>query len=188
MDKDTQNRLLREARDGDMNAFATLFEEWRPMIHAVATRMVGPDEADDVVMETFLKAWRALPKFNARASLKTWLYRICNNCCLDFLRKRKRRRERVMPEDEADERQISDLQDDSQPAADENLLASEQRQLLQQALAQMDETHRNVLLLHYAEDMSTKDIAAATGVSLGTVLSRLFNGRKKLRKKLQELT
>jgi RNA polymerase sigma-70 factor (ECF subfamily) len=106
MDEPESAARLAAAGKGDMEAFAALFEELRPMVYEVACRLVGPSDADDVVMETYLKAWRAIPRFNRRAALKTWLYRVTYNCALDFLRSRQRRRDRIQPLDGADSREI----------------------------------------------------------------------------------
>ena len=90
MDKGTLHDLIQQAAKGDMDAFANAFESLRPGLTVAASRIVGPDDAQDVVMETYLKAWKALPNFNQRSSLKTWLYRIVRNCAIDYTRKRKR--------------------------------------------------------------------------------------------------
>ena len=101
-DRELKTQLER-ARQGDVNAFANVFENHRPTVYAIACRLAGPDDADDIVMETYLKAWRALPRFHRRAALKTWLYRIAHNCAMDFIRARSRRQDRVLPADEADD-------------------------------------------------------------------------------------
>lgn len=174
-----------KARNGDVDAFAELFEPLREMVYAIAYRVVGPNDADDVVMETYLKAWQALPRFGGRASLKTWLYRIARNCAIDFVRKRSRRKERVLTpeEEEGRERQFAD---EKQPSPDEVLSRRELVHDVRGALARLPDLHRIALELRYADGLSYNEIAAATGVSIGTVMSRLFNGKRKLRKLLEE--
>ncbi len=177
--------LMDKAKNGDVDAFAELFEPLREMVYAVAYRVVGPNDADDVVMETYLKAWQALPRFGGRASLKTWLYRITHNCAVDFVRKSSRRKERVLTaeEEEGRERQFAD---EKQPTPDEVLSQRETVQDVQAALKRLPDMHRITLELRYADGMSYSEIAAATGVSIGTVMSRIFNGKRKLRKILEE--
>ncbi len=164
-----------------MEAFAEVFEDLRASVFSVAYRLVGPDEADDVVMETYLKAWRAIPRFNERSSLKTWLYRIAHNCGVDMIRARRRNPEMLMPEDHADERTIQDLPDDRTVSAPDQIIRHENAELVQRAVAKLDDKHRVTLLLRYADNLSYAEIAAATGVSLGTVMSRLYNGKRKLK-------
>lgn len=172
--------LMAKAKRGDMDAFAELFEPLRAMVHAIAYRMVGPDDADDVVMETYLKAWQAIPRFSGRASLKTWLYRITHNCAIDLIRKRSRRKECVLTsgDEEGRERQFAD---ETQPAPDEELSRRELVHEVRAALGQLPDLHRVALQLRYADGLSYTEIAASTGVSIGTVMSRIFNGKRKLR-------
>ncbi len=73
--------LLGKAQNGDVDAFAELFESLRSRVFAVALRVVGPDDADDVVMETYLKAWQAIPRFNRRSSLTTRRLGGTSACC-----------------------------------------------------------------------------------------------------------
>ena len=177
---------IRAAKSGDVDAFAELFEVLRPATTAVAYRLVGPNDADDVVMDTYLKAWKALPRFNERSSLKTWLYRISHNCAMDYLRARGRRLERVMPQDEVDDRDIGELEDPKAPLPSAPIEKAETVTAVRAALAEMDETHRVVLELRFMDDLSYADIAAAMDVSIGTVMSRLFNAKRKLQRIMQE--
>ncbi len=179
--------LLRQAKEGDVAAFAEVFEALRPLIHTIAYRLVGADDADDVVMETYLKAWGAVQRFNERSSLKTWLYRIAYNCALDFIRARKRSRLVVLPEDDLDDRSMAEVARDQQPLPGEQLVKSEISDMVSAALDRLDAHHRTVLLLRFRDGLSYKDIAAATGAGIGTVMSRLFNGKKRLREAVNGL-
>lgn len=181
MNNDEVRRLVRLARGGDTKAFALLFEEHRKVVYAVAYRLVGANDADDVVMETYLKAWRAFPRFNERAAVRTWLYRITHNCALDVLRSRRRRQERVLPDHPVDGQTVRDFADDNQAAPNERIMREERARQVRRALDQLNEPYRSVLLLRYADELSYAEIAAATGVSIGTVMSRLFYGKRKLK-------
>ena len=147
MDKTEEQKLIAKAQEGDMDAFAVVFEEYRTMCYAVAYRLAGPDDADDIVMETYLKSWRAIPKFNQRSALKTWLYRITHNCSLDFLRKRKRRKDRLMTANDQDERTIEDLADSEQKRPGDAIVKEETDSMVRQALMQLDEMHRTILMM-----------------------------------------
>ena len=180
------NALLRRAQGGDMDAFAELFEPLRPMVHAVASRLVGDGEAEDVVMETFLKAWQSIPRFGRRSSLKTWLYRITHNCAVDLLRARARHRARTVA---PDEREASDtlerIADPAAVAPDEGAERSDLAAAVADALGQLGDAHRATLQLRFVDGLGYAEIAAATGASIGTVMSRIFYGRRKLRRLLE---
>ena len=93
----SEQTAITAIRSGDESAFAELVEPYRRQLHVHCYRMLGSvDDADDALQETLLRAWRALAKFEGRALLRTWMYRIATNVCLDML---ERRRRRVMPPD-----------------------------------------------------------------------------------------
>lgn len=175
---------IERAIQGDVSAFASVFETLRPTVFAVACRLVGPLDAEDVVMETYLKAWQALPRFQKRASVKTWLYRIAHNCSLDMLRARARRKEEPLPVRPGETGELA-VPDEMQPGPDIQAEHSELAGRLDAAIAVLSAEHRTVLLLRHADGLSYSEIAAATGVSMGTVMSRLFNARRKLKKMLE---
>lgn len=168
-----------------MDAFAMVFEGFRPDVFKVACRLVGVEEAKDVVMEAFLKAWQAIPKFGRRSSLRTWLYRITYNCAIDFLRTRQHRGEEPLPDHGSGEGVASEMADPAGSRPDEILGAAEVAARVASVLARLPFEHRVTLELRYSDGMSYTDIASATGVSIGTVMSRLFNGKRKLRKMLE---
>src|SRR5271167_4212462 len=89
--------LLHAARQGDERAFSRLIARYRPALHAHCYRMLGSvQDAEDALQEALLNAWRALPRFEGRSSLKSWLYRIATNACLKTIERRPRR---VLPID-----------------------------------------------------------------------------------------
>lgn len=179
MEKDSA-RLLDLARSGDVDAFAELFEGMRSTLFSVASRLVGPVEADDVVMETYLKSWQAIPRFSGRSSLKTWLYRIAHNCALDSIRSRQRRKEQSLPAGDPDAGPAREPVDDG-VGPDEVAARMELVEEVRQALSMLSPDHAVALQLRYTDGLTYAEIAAATGVSLGTVMSRLFNAKRRLR-------
>lgn len=178
---------LEQARQGDMEAFAELFEPLRPKVHAVACRLVGPQDAEDIVMDAFIKAWQALPGFRGEASLQTWLLRIARNRCLDVLRSRRAEPFRVELDAPAAGREDPpQVHDPGQPNPAERAADRLDARAARDALALLDERHRDALLLRYEDGLSYAEIAAAQGVRIGTVMSRLFHARRKLARALGE--
>jgi RNA polymerase sigma-70 factor (ECF subfamily) len=185
MDADRTQAVIERARQGDMDAFMELFEEARPMVFNVACRVVGPDEAEDVVMDTYLKAWKAIPGFTGHSASRTWLCRIAHNCAIDHWRKQKP----WTMTGSADEEPVdpSQLPDATQRLPSSLVAGAETAACIHAALDRLPSEHRATLLLRFADGLSYSEIAAATGVSLGTVMSRVFNGRRKLMKLLVAL-
>jgi len=185
---ETQIRLLESAQGGDMRAFAELFEAMRPALTRVAAGLVGESDAEDVVMNALLKLWKALPAFRGQAALRTWVIRVVRNTGLDHLRGRARRRE-VPLELEGDDGEASrsmDLPDPTTVHPGETMDAEGDRGVITEALARIEPAHRRVLELRFLDELSYKEIAAATGVTIGTVMSRIFYAKRKLAKLLPE--
>ncbi|NOY83027.1 MAG: sigma-70 family RNA polymerase sigma factor [Kiritimatiellaeota bacterium] len=185
-----QQELLARARQGDVDAFAVLFEAMRPLMHRVAYRLVGPNDCDDVVMETYIKAWRALSEFGGRSTLATWTCRIARNCAYDLLRRRGRREVREQSLDEPLEEGRDRSEEVPDPRARtpaEAAAADDLRGAIQAALDRLHEVHRTTFLLREVDGLSYREIAAATGVRIGTVMSRLFYARRRLRRLLEQI-
>jgi RNA polymerase sigma-70 factor (ECF subfamily) len=180
---DKQTKLdLDQARHGDMDAFARVFEPHRKYIWRLAYRLAGPNDCDDVVMETFLKAWKAIPKFRGGASVKTWLTRIARNCAIDFKRRESTREKgRVTAFEPEDGEPLDAVADKSLPAPDEAAARNDLGRILDAALAELSEEHRLAVMLREIDGMSYREVATATGSSMGTVMSRLFYAKKKLK-------
>lgn len=178
--EENSDLLLKKAQKGDMDAFAAIFEPLRARVLPVAVRLVGPDYAEDVVMDAYLRAWQALPRFGGRSSLKTWLYRIVHNCAVDMIRSRGRGETEFPREAGGGDHEV-EIADESQKTPDVEMTERETAAMVNAALDRLSVEHRTALLLRYVDGLSYSEIAAATGVSLGTVMSRLFNGKRRLK-------
>ena len=169
--------LIGRAQTGDAGAFEEIFDSFRPLVLAIATRLVGPTDAEDVAMETFLRAWKALPGFRRGAALRTWLYRITFNCSQDCLRRRNRRAEFALTDEDGTDRDIADT---SHATPSEQASHDELGARLRWSMQQLSPALRTTLELRFVDGLSYKEVAAATGVSIGTVMSRVFHGRRRL--------
>jgi RNA polymerase sigma-70 factor (ECF subfamily) len=162
-----------------------LFRRYRQPAFRVAYRLLG-NEADalDAVQEGFVKALTHLQGFQGRSSFKTWLLRVVSNASLDLGRQRGRRE--AVPLDAA---QNSDTLPAQLQAADESGQRLEQadlRRLLDEALATLSEVQRQTFVLHADAGLSYREIAEVMDTSIGTVMSRLYYARQKLRAFLNE--
>ncbi|OPZ30854.1 MAG: ECF RNA polymerase sigma-E factor [Lentisphaerae bacterium ADurb.BinA184] len=178
--------LLRQAQGGDAEAFAAVFETHRPLLYRIACRIVGADDADDVVMDTYLKAWRSIPSFRGAASLRTWLCRAVRNTALDRLRWRARR-PASSPEPGGDDGGvgIEGVADSRERAPDRQAITEETGRAVAAAVAELSQEHRLALLLREVDGLSYREVAAATGSNVGTVMSRLFYARRRVRRILE---
>jgi len=172
---------------GDRSEFARVVDVYSLPIYRLAMRMLSnPQEAEDVLQETFLKALRALPKFEGRSSLSTWLYRIAVNEALMVIRKRKpelslsRPAEDGEEEDNGEEMQIVDW--GHMPESE--LLSLEARRTIDQAVDKLPETLRVVFLLRDVEGLSIDETADSLGISQAAVKTRLLRARLRLRDEL----
>ena len=183
--------LVARAAEGDRAAFRELFERYQRPIAAVVGRMVAsPDDVDDILQETFLRAWKGLPKFRGDAQFSTWLYRIAVNTAIKY---RTRRRNETAPlvSLHADpetglggiESLAADPDGDPSRGGDPAVAAQGQAQnrLIQKAVRALPEKQRSVVLLHYFEGRSCEEISDIVGCSLGTVWSRLHYACKRLK-------
>jgi RNA polymerase sigma-70 factor, ECF subfamily len=180
--------LVRAARRGDMPAFEELVARHRDKIYARAYSMMrSEDEALDLSQEAWVKGWQRLKQFQGDSSFATWMTRIVINLCLDQLRRHKRQRAESIEAIDEDsggiERQMPVVT--VNPTA--GLERNELRQRIDQALGQLTEAHRTVLVLHEFEEMEYKEIAKTMGCSIGTVMSRLFYARRNLATLLADL-
>lgn len=176
----TDLELVREAQKGDHPAFETLIRRYSERAFRAAYRVVhDTHQAEDIVQEALIKAYRGLRKFEARSSFYTWLYRIVVNLALD-----RRRREKRAPSLEWDDAVAKEIDPRAvTPVEDNPELSSrraEIRRLVARGVQELPEGQREVLLLREVEGLSYEEIAQTMAISKGTVMSRLHYARKKL--------
>jgi RNA polymerase sigma-70 factor (ECF subfamily) len=181
----TDAEAAREARLGNQQAFRVLVERHSRLVFRLAYRMTGNEQdAEDLVQETFLRAYKQIHAFDERAAFGTWLHRICVNCSLDHLRARKTRREIQNKVD--DEQTASWLEQVAAPEpSPERLMQSSQvTELLEPALKKLSENERAAFVLRHYEGSSIEEIAAALGIQTGAAKHSVFRAVQKLRRSL----
>ena len=173
----------------DKSRFTDLTMEYMPALYSAALRMTRkPADAEDLVQETFLKAYRAFERFEEGTNLKAWLYKILTNTFINSYRSAKRRPERADVEDVEDLylfRRLGELGTGQLGrSAEDEVLEHFTDDNVKAALESLPETFRMAVLLADVEGFSYKEIAEITDVPIGTVMSRIHRGRKALQKAL----
>jgi len=170
--------IIRRAAAGNNEAFERLAETHRGALRSLAMRMLrNADDASDAVQETLVKAFRAIGEFDSSRPLRPWLCRICANCCVDTVRRRRR-------EGESIEGYEFSLVDEAQESAETSATVSiEQGQVLR-AVERLPEQYRRIIVMRHFSHMDVNEIAMALGKPEGTIKSWLFRARALLRKEL----
>ena len=169
-----------QARRGDTTAFQILVERHSRQVFRLAYRMTGNEQdAEDVVQETFLKAYRQLGRFESRASFATWIYRIGVNCSVDRMRARK-----------PDERQRADDGDNlltapaRDPSQDRLVFSAEVQEKVNSALGQLSALERAAFVLRHFEGLSIQEISRRLGLRTNATKHGIFRAVQKLRRVL----
>jgi RNA polymerase sigma-70 factor (ECF subfamily) len=187
---DEDFRLVALAQQGDLGSYDALVTRHRGRIFAMIRNMIHQEaDAWDLSQEVFIKAWNALPRFEAKARFSTWLYRIAHNVVYDWTRRRKIESAGEL-NDEIFERERIDSGSFTTPAGgdspDETMAHGELREKIEAALAKLSPEHREAVLLKDVQGLAYKEIAEVMECSIGTVMSRLFYARQKLQTMLKD--
>lgn len=170
---------------GDRDAFRVVVERHSHSLFRLAFRMTGNEQdAEDVVQETFLRAYRRLDRFESRSSFSTWIYRIAVNCSLDYSRKRRQEEEsRVTPEPEAPDPVLS--LPSTNPSADRLMMSAEVREKVEATMSTLSEKERAAFVLRHFEGLSIEEVARTMGLRANAAKNNIFRAVQKLRRALE---
>ena len=178
------------ARTGDSDAFRVLVERHSRSIFRLAYRMTGNEQdAEDVVQESLLRAYKQLGKFDHRASFGTWLYRIATNCSLDLVRARKRRGEHVSPASDSNgetEDAVLALPA-TDPTPERAALSGEVAHRVTAAMNELSATERTAFVLRHFEGMRIEEVSRVLQCQPGAAKHSVFRAVQKLRRALEPL-
>lgn len=173
---------IRLCQAGNRQAYGFLVERYKERAYYSALGILGSREAAlDISQDAFVRAFRAMKRFEPGKKFFTWYYQILRNLCLNFIRDKKRHARSFS---EMDEHEISIIADSDQDASD---LAehNELKRALWQALDELKPKEKEIIVLKDFQDLSYKEIAEMLDIPIGTVMSRLFNARKALKAKIE---
>lgn len=180
-------RLMLRVKEGDERAFEKLVEMHQRAIVGTVYRMLNSlDDAHDVAQQVFIRVWRSAPRYEPTAKFTTWLYTITRNLVFNETRRRSRRKE-VSIEQENEDDPPKHFADHSVAGADENLVKAEFHDALDRAIAALPEKQRLAVILRGKQDLPYEEICTILKMSLPAVKSLLFRARNDLRKHLGNL-
>ena len=171
--------ILSRARNGDPDAFRSLVERYTPRVYAVARNLVASaGDAEDVTQEVFFKVHAKLESFREEAAFSTWLYRVTVNAAADYVKKRRQERSTLVED-------MARLPvEDPSGEPEEDVARDDLCREIRSAMAALPPKFRTILVLRELEGLSYNAITEILGISKGTVESRLFRARARLRERL----
>jgi RNA polymerase sigma-70 factor (ECF subfamily) len=188
-DSAAERGLVERAASGDRDAYRILVEKYQNRVFSLVLSMVkSREDAEDIVQESFVKAYLSLKNFRGESSFYTWIYRVAYNMAIDFQRRNTRRNGVVTePRSNNGEKEVAPVEgvaSDGNP--EDTVQRKELAVTLDAAMAHLSEEHRAVIMLREVDGMSYSEIADVLGVSQGTVMSRIHYAKKYLQKALKE--
>ena len=174
MDTQEVKYSIKRVKDGDKEAFGALVDAHKDMVFTVCLRMLTSEaDAEEAAQDVFVKAFRSIGSFQAKAKFSTWLYRIAYNHCISVIRKKVKMIDLVddIPEGEVDEGEMNGL---------DSISAEERSRYLKLAIESLAETDAVVVTLFYYDELSLEEIVQVTGLSSSNIRIKLHRSRKKM--------
>jgi len=184
MSVDVERELLRKCRAGDWDAYEPIVRAYEGRLFGLAIGIVhNADDARDLVQDSFVRAFKSMDLYDPERPFLAWMLSVCRNLCIDFLR---RRRFSYSLDGEGDDDQPIQVAD-PQARTDRATIDGEARNLIWEALADLSEEHREVLVLKDMQELEYCEIARMLNVPQGTVASRVYYARRALRDTLEDM-
>ena len=172
--------LVEDVRRGAPGSREAVYHRYKRRVFALALRIVGVVDAEEVAQEAFIRVFRGLPKFRGDAALGTWIYRLAVNAALSHRTRRAGARLPTLANDDGQNEKAIEAQPAEEPAAGDAVL----RGRLERALVQLPAGYRTVIVLHDVEGLEHEEVASILGCHVGTSKSQLHKARAKLREML----
>ena len=186
--QDNDAELITQALGGSQVAFRNLAQKHRSSVYHIISKIIRDHEtANDLVQETFMKAFVSLASYRPEYRFSTWLYKIAANCSIDYLRKKRIQALSLdsHPDNAADGRQFEVPDYSYHPGR--ALERKEQRVGIEEAIASLPDKYREVIIYRHKDDKSYEEIADLLRIPIGTVKARIFRARELLKKKLKSI-
>ena len=175
-------QLISLAKQGDQQAFSKLMKKYRDSIFFTVLKMINNrDDAEDIVLITFSKAFNNLQNYNEEFAFSTWLFKIATNNCIDFLRKKRIQTTSLYhnSSDESEELKPIGIKDKNLDPA-ESIMKDQRVHKIREIVEQMNPKYKQLIELRYFDELSYEEIAEKTDLPLGTVKAQLFRAKDML--------
>jgi RNA polymerase sigma-70 factor (ECF subfamily) len=181
------DKLVKRAKDGDEQAYQQLVEKYQRALYYHILKMVrNKDIIEDLVQETFVKAFDNLDSYSTSYAFSTWLYRIATNHTIDYLRKKKLPTKSIDAPVKTRDGEMQMELPDQQASADRQVLKKQRKNIVQNAIQNLPDKYRKVIELRHMEEFSYQEIADELDLPLGTVKAHIFRARELLYKALKD--
>jgi RNA polymerase sigma-70 factor, ECF subfamily len=186
--EESDSAAIALAKAGDSDGFRILVDRYSRSVFRLAYRMMGNEfDAEDVVQETFLRAYKQIDHYESRSSFSTWLYRIAANYSLDLLRARKRQQERQTTATDPDGIDLLDVLPADVPSQDRMHYSNQMKQHLRKAMAALSDQERTAFVLRHFEGLSIEEIGDVLKIGTSATKNSIFRAVRKLRGALEPL-
>jgi RNA polymerase sigma factor (sigma-70 family) len=186
--KQSDEQLIAQALKGDQKAYESLLVKHRSAIFHVVSKIVrNHEESQDLVQETFMKAFNALESYRSEYRFSTWLYKIAANCAIDFVRKKRIEAMSLDRPIETKDGQVELELPDRTWDPEQDLVRKQKLQSIDQAIESLPDKYREVIIYRHRDDKSYEEIAGILKTPVGTVKARIFRARELLKKKLKSI-
>ncbi len=183
--KSDEQRLLVKCRRGDRTAFEEVYNKYTRIVYRHAYHLLGSgDEADDVMQETFVRAYRSFPEFRGDCSIHTWLLKVAGNLCRDRIKQRVRRGDVPLNLDTHYEELTPDAWEQNPAVTVER---EDMHRMIYRVLDGLPAAQREMIVLRDLDELSYQEIAEVIGCTVAGVKLRLFRARKSLRTRMEAL-
>jgi len=172
--------LVNRAVAGDQQAYAELLSRYRDSIYFMLLKMVNnPDDAEDLTIEAFGKAFRNIHQYTPSYAFSTWLFKIATNNCIDFIRRKRMGNISLTQTDEDSEETHIPIPSDT-PDPEEHLINDQKVKMMRDLVSRLKPRYRQLIEMRYFEELSYEEIAVQLNLPIGTVKARLFRARELL--------
>ncbi|TYP95150.1 RNA polymerase sigma-70 factor, ECF subfamily [Fodinibius salinus] len=179
--------LVKKAKGGDEQAYSQLVEKYERALFYHILKMVNDrEQVEDLVQETFVKAFDNLDTYSTNYAFSTWLYRIATNHTIDYLRKKKLNTLSIDSPVKTKEGEMEMQLPDESASTDRKIIQKQRQKIVQQAIQDLPEKYRKVIELRHMEEKSYKEISEVLDSPLGTVKAHIFRARELLYKELKD--